>query len=243
MPDIREAKILQLPKIKVCGVTSIEDLGLLQSAGVDSVGINLVRSSKRFVPIELAIELAAHAKTLGLTTVAVVMDPTGDELLQIVRNLALGFVQLHGHEPPTIANFCEGVPVLKAVAWSGLDEQENLVRQWTAACDENPAQPVHGSRSRLAGFLLDAHAPGVGGGTGQRARWDLVFPRPSCLEGWPVILAGGLTPENVEDAIGQTQVDGVDTASGVELSPGRKSAELVTKFAEGARRGFNHLKE
>lgn len=243
MPDNRRATILHLPKIKVCGVTSIEDLGLLQSAGVDSVGINLVRTSKRFVPIELANELAAHAKSLGLTRVAVVMDPTGDELLQIVRNVALDFMQLHGHEPPAIASCCEGVPILKAVAWSGLDEQENLVRQWTAACDENPAHPVHGSRSRLAGFLLDAHAPGVGGGTGQRARWDLVFPRPSCLQGWPVILAGGLTPENVEAAIGQTRADGVDTASGVELSPGRKSGELVTNFAEGARRGFSHIKD
>lgn len=241
MPDNRKATILQLPKIKICGVTSVEDLDFLQSAGVDSVGINLVPSSKRFVPIELANELTARAKSLGLTTVAVVMDPTGDELNQILRNLTFDFIQLHGQESPTIARFCAGVPILKAVAWSGLAEQENLVRQWTAACNENPALPVHGSRSRLAGFLLDAHAPGVGGGTGQRARWDLVFPRPICFQGWPVILAGGLTPGNVEDAIEQTRADGVDTASGVELSPGRKSPELVAKFADEARRGFLHI--
>ncbi len=104
----------------------MEDLGVLQLAGVDSVGINLVRTSKRYVPIELAIELAAHAKSLSLTTVAVVMDPTGDELHQIVRNLALDFIQLHGHELPTIASFCNGVSILKAVGWSGLDEQESI---------------------------------------------------------------------------------------------------------------------
>ncbi len=215
---------------------------VLQLAGVDSVGINLVRTSKRYVPIELAIELAAHAKSLSLTTVAVVMDPTGDELHQIVRNLALDFIQLHGHELPTIASFCNGVSILKAVGWSGLDEQESIVRQWTAACDENPTRPVAGSESHLAGFLLDAHAPGVGGGTGQRARWDLIFPRPSCLQGWQVMLAGGLTAENVEAAIEQTRADGVDTASGVELSPGLKSGELVAKFADGARRGFSKIK-
>lgn len=243
MPDNRRASIPYLPKIKVCGVTCIEDLVLLQNAGIDSVGINLVPNSKRFVPIELAIELACHAKTLGLTTVAVVMDPTGDELNNLVRNLSVDFIQLHGHEPPTIAICCEGIPIVKAVAWSGLEEQENLVQQWTSACGEIAEKPVLGSSSHLAGFLLDAHAPGVGGGTGQRARWDLIFPRPSCLQGWRVLLAGGLTPENVNDAIGQTRADGVDTASGVELSPGRKSAELVTKFAEGARRGFSQINE
>ncbi len=227
---------MTLPKIKVCGVTQAADLEALAQLGVDTVGINLVSTSKRFVPLNKAVELALAAKKLRLTTVAVVMNPIPEKLTQICTAVDWDFVQLHGEEAPLLAMQCRGISIIKAVAWNGLAEQEQLVSDWRTACDSQGM--VAGSTSRLVAFLLDAYAPGVGGGTGTVARWDLIYPRPDLLKGWPIILAGGLSPLNVNQAIASTKVDGVDVASGVEESPGLKSRILVQQFVAGARQGF-----
>lgn len=227
---------MKIPKVKVCGVTQAADLKHLADFGVDTVGINLVSTSKRYVKLHTAVDLAKAARDLDLSTVAVVMNPLDTELAQICDRFDWDFIQLHGAELPLLAKHCGGRSIIKAVGWSGLEEQQQLVKTWQDACDAD--RRVFDSASTLACFLLDAYAPGVGGGTGTVARWDLVFPRPDYLQGWPLVLAGGLTVHNVRQAIASTRVDGVDVASGVEEMPGIKSRSLIQQFAEEALQGF-----
>lgn len=231
----------QLPKIKVCGVTRAEDFAFLKAGNVDAVGLNLVQTSKRFLSLDVAIDLAARAAELGLATVAVVMDLTSSQLQSVARAFRWDFIQLHGQESPQLAEACNGIAIIKAVSWSGRVDEERLVLDWSTHFGGSVASPKNceaDGRRRLAGFLLDAYAPGQGGGTGQKARWDLVYPRPALLENWPIMLAGGLNADNVLAAIKATHCDGVDTASGVELQPGIKSEQLVRSFASAAQAGF-----
>jgi phosphoribosylanthranilate isomerase len=231
----------QLPRTKVCGVTRADDLAFLKAASVEAVGLNLVQSSKRFLSLEMATDLAAQAAELGLVTVAVVMDPPNSQLKSVARAFSWDFIQLHGHESPQLVEACEGIAIIKAVSWSGRADEERLVLDWSnhfggSAASLKNCRPDGGHQ--LAGFLLDAYAPGQGGGTGQKARWDLVYPRPTLLENWPIMLAGGLNADNVLAAIQATHCDAVDTASGVEFQPGIKSEQLVHGFAAAARTAF-----
>ncbi len=218
------------PRIKVCGVTREEDLRLLASAGVDSVGLNLVPSSPRRVEVDQARSLCELARTLGLVRVAVVMNPSPAELSGLLSRLDLDFVQLHGAETPEIVAACPGVGIIKAISWTGREEEQLLASQWKQFSEDA------GERSPLRAFLVDAYAPHQGGGTGKLARWDLLNPRPNALRGKGIrlLLAGGLTPQNVSEAIAATAAEGVDTASGGEISPGVKWEQRVSDFASRA---------
>ena len=219
---------LKFPRIKVCGVRHMADLELLAESGVDSVGFNFVAHSPRYVAPPHAVELVARARELGLLCVAVVMDLPADQLAALLDRVAVDLVQLHGSEQPKVASACGGKPILKVTSWSGRAEERALVEAWRQIEPEG----------QLCGWLVDAYAPVAGGGTGRVARWDLLHPRPAIFGGLPLILAGGLVPDNVAAAIGATHADGVDTASGVEVSPGVKSPELVRAFASAARTYF-----
>ncbi|MEO8269326.1 MAG: phosphoribosylanthranilate isomerase [Aureliella sp.] len=213
-----------IPRIKVCGVRQLADLDLLVSAGVDSVGINFVPRSPRYLEPARAGELCARAAELGLFRVAVVMDLPATNLRELLSQIDVDCVQLHGREPPAIASACGGLPILKVTSWTGRPEESQLVNAWRRSV----------KTGQLLAWLVDAFAPSAGGGTGQVARWDLLHPRPAVFGMLPLILAGGLNPANVAEAIAATAADGVDTASGVELAPGRKSPSLVREFASAA---------
>ncbi len=217
---------MRIPRIKVCGVTRAEDLTVLTEAGVDSVGFNFVACSPRCLDLALARELCRLAGESGLQRVAVVMDLAGDELTELLSAVDVDFIQLHGSELPEIAAACMGLPIIKAISWSGRPEESALVEAWMAATSTHAS-----GESALAAWLVDAYAPQMGGGTGRTADWQRLRPRPLQFGQVPLILAGGLQPHNVAAAILATGADGVDTASGVEVSPGVKSAELVRQFA------------
>lgn len=236
-------------RIKICGITQTADLEWMRELGVDSVGINLVPHSSRFVPTARAFELAARAKQLGLATVAVLMDPSPEDLSEIVACDAWDYLQLHGHESPQLLKHANGIPIIKALSWTGQQAEHSLAKVWRSAT-EGSSEPLQAEprrcdqelgTSRLAALLVDAYAPGVGGGTGRTARWDLLRPRPVELQGLPLVLAGGLTPTNVGQAIVQSSCDAVDTASGVESSPGVKSPEAVRLLAMEADRALSAL--
>lgn len=212
-----------VPRIKVCGVTRLEDLDVLADAGVDSVGFNLVSRSPRFVSGQLLTALSRRAQELGLLRVAVVMDPSAKQLDEILSAAEFDIVQLHGSElPELLKSVASALPVIKAISWSGRESEMKLAEAWS--CEP-----------KLVAYLVDAYAPEQGGGTGKVARWDLLTPRPEALRTRPLILAGGITPANVADAVAATEPDGVDTASGVESAPGVKNSEKVVAFALGAR--------
>ncbi len=226
--------------VKVCGVRTIGDLSVLKKAGVTAVGINLVPHSPRFVDMKLATSLCAAARDLGLLSVAVMMDPAEEALASVLDQMRVDMIQLHGQENVDILQAVSATKIIKAVSWSGREREKRLAAQWRSACAMQDDQRSPGTTSFQA-FLVDAYAPSEGGGTGKLARWDLLNPRPRELQGVPLILAGGLDPGNVSAAIEETQPQGVDVASGVEVSAGIKSPELVTAFASNARRAFARI--
>ncbi len=215
-------------RIKICGVTRTEDIDLVAQAGGDSIGINLVSISPRCVQIDKAIQLKQRADELGLRTIIVVMNPSESQLRKWIDEIQPYAVQLHGQETPELIDSFPSLRIIKAISWTGREEERQLASLWQA----------RRSSSDFA-FLVDAYAPNVGGGTGKVARWDLLDPCPAELSQAPLLLAGGLTATNVGAAIDQTRCLGVDTASGVETSPGIKDPAKVAAFCAQA---LAHLK-
>lgn len=227
---------LTLPVIKVCGVTREADLAVLRRAGVSAVGINFVPASPRCVSVKAGRLLASSARKLGLLSVAVVRDASVPELTELLDETEFDLLQLHGSERPDLldrlgyASRKAAPRIIKALSWSGRQEEKAAAWVWSEYAAE--------ADNKFAAWLIDAYAPSTGGGTGKLADWDQLVPRPIVLGPKPIILAGGLAPSNVEASIRKVRPDGVDTASGVERSPGEKSAELVEAFARQARLAF-----
>lgn len=214
--------------IKVCGVTRESDLRALAAARIPAVGLNFVTTSPRYVEPPLARQLSRLAQELGLLRVGVVLDPSPGGLADLLDKVELDALQLHGSESPAIQAACRELPLIKAVTWSGRSAEQTLVEEWSSV-------------DQLIAFLVDAFVPGQAGGTGKTARWDLLAPRPACLGGLPLILAGGLHARNVAEAIAATHCQGVDAASGVESQAGIKDAEQVASFARHARSAWAEL--
>jgi phosphoribosylanthranilate isomerase len=216
-------------RIKVCGVTSPEDAVLAVETGADAVGINFYRGSPRFVPPSSAQPIV---EALGnrATAVAVFVDEAPEEIAAVCRDLAIGIIQLSGREPAEhVARI--RVPVIKAVhVMSG------------SLLDAYRDYPCRA-------FLLDAAVRGKYGGTGHTLDWGdlgrriggplVRFGRDgSFVPDRPWMLAGGLTPGNVAEAIRAARPFGVDVASGVEATPGKKDPRKLKAFVRNAREGF-----
>ena len=233
---------LQLPVVKVCGITRESDVHSLATAGVNAMGLNFVELSPRFVDFPTANKLLQLAAELKLSRVAVVMNPEVAELTHLLSELRFDYLQLHGTEVPELIDGFDWsqvhapLGIIKAVSWSGRGEERELAHKWQ---QWKPAKPG----PSLAAFLIDAYAPLQGGGTGRVARWDLLSPLPTELQGVSLILAGGLKPDNTAAAIAAVRPDGVDTASGVEDAPGSKNRMLVDRFASASAHAFAQLLE
>ncbi len=202
-----------MTQIKFCGFTHADDVRAAVALGVDACGFNLARGPRRID--------AAHAATLArllpplTTAVALFVDADEAAILEAMRLSRCQAVQLHGAEPPELAERLRArFPVIKAFA----------VR------DRAALDAVHGYPADA--YLLDAYVPGIAGGTG--ATWDHRWLAGLDL-GAPVMVAGGLTPDTVTDAIRATRPWAIDVSSGIESSPGRKDAAKMTAFASAAR--------
>jgi phosphoribosylanthranilate isomerase len=199
-------------RAKICGVTRVEDALLAARLGADAIGLNLWPRSKRCVSLDVAREIARALPPL-VVPVGVFVNPSRAEILAAVEGARLGAVQLHGDEAPRDARDLP-VPVWKALrlaaplplAW--LDEWEGV-----------------------QGFVLDAPDPGYGG-SGRTCDWGVAREAAARV---PCLLAGGLTPENVADAIRAVRPWGVDVASGVEASPGVKDPGKLAAFLRRAK--------
>jgi phosphoribosylanthranilate isomerase len=198
-------------KVKICGVTSVADALMVAAAGADAIGLNFFPHSPRFVSVELAAEIAA-ALPAGIWRVGVFVDAPRDAVRSTAERVGLDALQFHGAEPP---GACTGWDrtVIKAVR----------VRD---------AQALAAAADYAVDFILaDAHVEGRAGGTGQRVPTEWLAGVPADR----LILAGGLTPDNVADAIRAVRPAAVDVASGVEHAPGRKDAQKVARFIANAR--------
>ncbi len=187
------------------------------SCGADAIGINFYRGSRRFVPEETAREIVGAVGSRAAVVGVFVNEPP-EEIAAVCGRLGVGRVQLSGDETAGEASRI-GMWRMKAVRAARPVDLEAL-----------RAYPCEA-------FLLDAGGPGEYGGTGKELPWERLSGRFGEL-GKPWLLAGGLTPENVERAIAAAGPFGVDVASGVESSPGRKDPSKVAAFIENAKAGF-----
>lgn len=199
------------PRIKICGITRLEDALAAVRLGADAVGFNFWPRSKRYLPPGEARAIVRRLPSF-VTTVGVFVDPSRDEVIRAADASGIGVAQLHGDEPPELC-LTLPLPVLKAVRVAG--------RHALAALASYEVQ----------GFLLDAPSPGYGG-SGRTFDWELAAEVAREL---PIVLAGGLGPENVAEAIRVVGPWAVDVASGVERAPGLKDPELMRLFIDRAK--------
>jgi phosphoribosylanthranilate isomerase len=200
------------PKIKFCGITSLGDARLAVEAGAWAIGLNFWPGSTRVCDPGVAVEIGASLKR-RVEVAGVFVNPTLAELAQTAEAVGLTAIQLHGDEGPA---FCTetarrtGCKVIKAVRVHSRADIQALVRFHT---------DYH---------LLDSYVPGRRGGSGETFEWELARAHRGTV---PVILSGGLRPDNVGEAIAVVQPFAVDVASGVEDSPGHKDPAKLAAFA------------
>ncbi len=208
-------------RTKICGITRFEDAEAAVQAGAWAIGLNHWRASPRLIEPGVAEEIGA-AMRRQVAVVGVFVNATLDTIVAAAERGQLGYVQLHGDEGPA---FCSevarrtGCKVIKAFR----------VRS---------AAEVRGAEAFRTDFhLFDAYRPRMPGGTGESFDWELVRRRRSPRRGGvPAIVAGGLTPENVGEAIRASNAWAVDVAGGVEVEgkPGIKDHDLIRSFIEAA---------
>lgn len=199
--------------VKICGITRVEDALLAARAGAHAIGTVLYARSPRAVDTVRAAQIVRAAPPF-VTTVCLLVDPTAAEVERVLEEVQPAMLQFHGAETP---EFCAqfGVPYIKAVRVRPGVDLLQYARLYAGA----------------KGLLLDAFVEGNPGGTGASFDWGLI-PRNLPL---PVILAGGLTPETVAEAIRRVRPWAVDVASGVEATKGIKDPDKVAAFIRGAR--------
>lgn len=201
-------------RVKVCGLTRVQDAALAVAAGADALGVVLAESPRR-VSLEQA-EAVLSSVPPFVARVGVFVDADAAFVAQAVERLGLHAVQFHGDEPPEVCAAAPA-PVIKAVRVGG-------------AADLAAAEAYRGS---VAALLLDARVPGARGGTGVAFDWQAVA---SAVPSWaPVVVAGGLRPDNVGDAIRVLAPYAVDVSSGVEREPGVKDAGAIKEFIAAVR--------
>lgn len=202
-------------RIKICGVTRPDDARAIAEAGADAIGLVFHPPSRRSIDIETAVAVMAALPPF-VTTVGLFLDPDAQRVRAVVEGTGVDLLQFHGSET---ADFCSGFgrPYIKAAAMADNDDPVVIAE----------AHP------RARGILVDSHAAGEAGGTGRAFAWERLSEQRACR----LILAGGLTPDNVAEAIRQVRPDAVDVSSGVEQEPGIKEGSRVRRFIEEVRRG------
>ena len=201
-------------KVKVCGMTSLKDALVAVEGGADAVGFIFYKKSPRSVTMktvrEIVLELPPFVNTVG-----VFVDETAEQINKIADYCNLDIIQLHGDESPI---FCKKIrrKVIKAFRIKDMQSVKKL------------------SSFQVSGFLLDTFSENLHGGTGKVFDWNLALPAKKF---GPVIMAGGLTPNNVQQAVRQIRPYGVDVCSGVESEPGIKDHKKVRAFLNNAKAG------
>ena len=214
-------------RIKICGITSVEDVRLVEDAGADAIGFNFAAQSSRMVSVEQATELVSAVER-RLVRVGVFVDGSVDEVNEIAATVGLDVVQLHGDQSPEFALKMKA-PVVKAIAYD-----ERGVQPILGFWDEYQSRAT-ANESRLLGVLIDACVGGQFGGTGENFDWSRLAAERAELDEVPWVLAGGLSDQNVAEAIRQVGPHGVDVASGVEMAPGKKDVVKTRDFVRNAR--------
>ena len=206
---------------KICGITTPEDALSCIKAGAAALGFNFYPPSPRFLAPDVALAWIARLKTKhpGVAFVAVVVNPEGELLERLHRAGCFDAIQFHGDETPECCadeggKFPRWIKALRVRSEADLNEAASFATPW---------------------LLLDAAVPGVYGGSGHPVDWSLAARFVEAHPGIRVILAGGLNPDNVAEAVRTVRPHAVDVASGVESLPGSKDPAKVSSFVAAAR--------
>jgi phosphoribosylanthranilate isomerase len=206
-------------RVKICGITNIEDALAAARLGADALGFVFYPKSPRYIPPDRAAEII-NAVPPFVTTVGVFVDPSPDELERVIERCRLDYVQLHGSESPQFC--CEmslslGRRIIKAFR---VKDETSLRRMRIYEVDA---------------YLLDTYRSDLPGGTGLTFGWEVAYNLD--VDRAHLILAGGLNPENVRDAVRLVRPWAVDVSSGVEIEPGRKDHDKIRRFIIAAKGG------
>ncbi|MCN4144873.1 MAG: phosphoribosylanthranilate isomerase [Thiohalomonas sp.] len=202
-----------MSRVKICGITNKYDAKLACDSGADAIGLVFYPASPRFVSNKQAADVLSVLPPF-ITSVALFVNTQRQEIEQVLDEVAIDLIQFHGDETE---QFCASFkrPYIKAVRMKqGLDLYQ-----------------VQNDYTGARGLLLDTYKKGVPGGTGEVFNWDKI-PHDLIL---PVILAGGLVPENITQAIQQVKPYAVDVSGGVEASKGKKDRQKIIRFMEGVK--------
>jgi phosphoribosylanthranilate isomerase len=206
-------------KIKICGITNAGDALAAVEAGADALGFVFYEASPRYLQWPAAANIIRQLPPF-VAKVGVFVNAMESFIKQTIEECRLDTLQFHGEEPP---EFCHkfSVPVIKAFRVQNAESLRSLPRY------------------DLAAWLLDSYQPAQAGGTGARFDWPLAVEASKL--GRPIILAGGLTPENVAEAVRQVRPFAVDVSSGVEAAPGKKDPAKLRAFTRAARSAWYEL--
>lgn len=211
------------PRLKVCGVTRIQDADVAASLGVDYLGLNFFKGSKRYVAPANAKQIV-DAVGARVQCVGLFVDAKAEDIRQVAQSTGIQIVQLHGDEPPAMAAELAPLKVIRVFRWRSADESAPLIRRHLDIARSTGVLPF--------ALLIDSFSEGSFGGTGRRFDWSTFDPTTIPL---PYLLAGGLDPDNVAEAIATLRPWGVDVASGVESSPGIKDVAKLRSFVNAVR--------
>lgn len=200
-------------QIKICGITSCEDARMACDSGANAIGLVFYPPSPRYVAIEQAIEIVNSLPPFT-SSVALFVDESRQQIEQVLDQVSIDIIQFHGNES---AEFCASFnrSYIKAIRMKeGLD-----------------LYSVQNEYKSARGLLLDTYKKGVPGGTGETFNWNKV-PHDLTM---PIILAGGLTPDNITQAISVTHPYAVDVSGGVEVSKGKKDKQKIIQFTNNVK--------
>ena len=205
-------------RVKICGITRAGDALAAARAGADAIGLVFYPQSPRYVSPGQALQVLRDLPPL-VTVVGLFLDADAATVRDTLEQVPVDLLQFHGCES---AEYCRafGRPYIKAVPMS--EESEGYTEAFVSAYPD------------ARGFLVDSHAPGAAGGTGQGFDWQRLGGRPLR----PLILAGGLNPDNVAAAVAAVKPWAVDVSSGVESAPGHKDTALMQRFVQGVYGGL-----
>jgi phosphoribosylanthranilate isomerase len=200
-------------KVKICGITSPADGLVAAEAGADMIGLMFYDKSPRHISIATAKQIA-HAVPPFVMKVGVFVDPDEDTVMRAIGECGLSLLQFHGSETP---DFCMQFGLMSVKAFR----------------IQNTASLAPISNYSTDAYLLDAYSKTALGGSGEQFNWDLAIDAQKF--GKPIFLAGGLTPQNVTEAVRKVNPFAVDVSSGVESAPGKKDADKVKRFIAAAK--------
>lgn len=208
-------------RVKICGITNLEDALAAVDFGANALGFIFFSGSPRHISVDPAAEIISALPPF-ISKVGVFVDSPVDGVLDIAGATGIDTIQLHGSESPAD---CVEIAASKLTVVKAFRIKE--------AASLDSLETYRGTHGASA-FLLDSYVSGQLGGTGAKFNWDLAVKAK--LSGTPIILAGGLDPENVSDAVSKVAPYAVDVSSGVEISPGKKDHNKVRRFISQAKR-------